>query len=94
MGFLDPEKPGHELILIELVKKHCQIFGDAAFGAGHVVLADYNWGSIDFCLNEIKKYREGKGGDMQVYYDDPADMFGFDHDATEQFLLYLKCLIE
>ena len=91
---LDPDISTHEDILIELVELHCKIYGYAEFGAGHVVLSDYNWDSIDFCLEEIQKCRDGKHEHFQDLYDDPEDLYGKDFNATEKLLIYLKEIIK
>lgn len=82
------------IVFMNLLRHHRTLYPFAEFGAGHIVLSDCNFDvrSIDFCLAEIQKYRDGKGGDLQAAYDDPEDTFGHDHDATEKFLEYLKVL--
>ncbi|MYA28920.1 MAG: hypothetical protein F4090_06165 [Nitrospira sp. SB0672_bin_25] len=90
-----------------LVEAYKAIYPYAQYGAGHVVLADYSFDhhNIDFCLNKIKRLREKLPSDStvdfhikadidtQACYDDPNDIYGKDHDATEHFLLCLKKMI-
>ena len=59
-------------------------YPDTAWGPGHVVLADYNWDCIDFCLTEIQKIREGE----EHFYEkgiSPEEL-----DATEKKLKELN----
>lgn len=92
---LDPTDPKHEKVLVDLVEIHNNIYPDAEFGPGHVVLADYNWDSINWCLALIQSLRAGDADNkFQKWYHDPNDAYGDDVDATEAFFLYLKEIID
>lgn len=71
--------------LIPKVEAFLKQYPSAEFGPGHVVLSDYNWDSIDFCLTEIQKVRDGT---CERYYAslDPDDAILADLDALETFL--------
>ena len=60
------------------------------FGPGHVVIMDYNWNCCDFCLDEIKKVRDGEeqlgGGNHGC---SPEQL-----NAAEKFIKHVKRLYE
>ena len=80
--------------------KHSDLVGEAetlmeehhliGLGPGHVVIEDWNWNCCDFCLEEIKKVRNGE-----------EQLNGSDHgtskeqlDAAEKFLKEVKEIYE
>ena len=82
-----------ELAAKEKVESFLEKYPNAEFGPGHVVLSDYNWGSIDFCLDEI----ENNLSNYKNVYDREKCWEGFteqDFDAeiqaTKSFLENLK----
>lgn len=71
---------------IEKVREFREKYPWTEGGPGHVVLADYNWDCIDFCLNRINEVREGIT--HHEYGATPEEL-----DATETFLNELKQFI-
>lgn len=84
-----------EKLLTELCYTFNQFYPVARFGPGHLVLDDYNWDSINFCLNEIKLLREGKSDIYEKkYMDDPDDEMYKELDEVEAFLIFLKVITD
>ena len=67
--------------LIQKVGAFLEKYPHAECGAAHVVLSDYNFDSIDFCLNEIATARLADGSSEEL-------------DATEVFLNVLKDMMK
>ena len=66
---------------IQKVGAFLEKYPNAECGAAHVVLSDYNFDSIDFCLNEIATARLAGGSSEEL-------------DATEAFLNVLKDMMK